>query len=46
MYNFLIEHHNNDDILRCHQLVYYQNEWLLALEYFVKVVTYFNKKEM
>ncbi|MBA0848067.1 hypothetical protein Goshw_027779 [Gossypium schwendimanii] len=26
MYKFLAEHHIDDDILRCHRLVYYENE--------------------
>ncbi|MBA0847920.1 hypothetical protein Goshw_025641 [Gossypium schwendimanii] len=26
MYKFSVEHHNDDDILRCHRLVCYENK--------------------
>ncbi|MBA0758354.1 hypothetical protein Gotri_021359, partial [Gossypium trilobum] len=43
IYKFLDEHYNYDDILRFHQLVYYENEWLLVLEHSENVVMHFSK---
>ncbi|MBA0675279.1 hypothetical protein Goari_016832, partial [Gossypium aridum] len=40
----MAEHYNNDDILRCHRLVYYENKWLLVLEHSKNIVTHFNKR--
>ncbi|MBA0846521.1 hypothetical protein Goshw_003390 [Gossypium schwendimanii] len=42
---FLVEHDNDDGILRSHQLVYYENKWLLMLEHSENMVTHFNKNE-
>ncbi|MBA0675274.1 hypothetical protein Goari_016827, partial [Gossypium aridum] len=44
IYKFLDEHHNYDDILRFHQLVYYENKWLLVLEHSENVVMHFSKR--